>query len=37
MTVFDLMSQFGFTPIVVIIGMIAALGAYKFVKDWLPW
>lgn len=37
MTVWEIMTKTGFGPVVAILTMIAALGVYKFVKDWLPW
>lgn len=35
--IFDFFAFTGFGPLFAFLLVIASLGVYKFVKDWLPW
>lgn len=37
MTVFGFLEQFGLTAFVAVVSGVAALGAWKMIKEWLPW
>lgn len=37
MTIWNVMQKFGFVGVAAVFGGIAALGAFKLAKEWLPW